>query len=171
MLMVDTTKNTMVYTTWGSRSAKPVQPLVAAKLISKAKRPLLVVGADVIESDVLSKAITMGKKGIQIAATGHSMQGFKGQGVNAKYINIHFLAHYLGDKNWKGLDGQGSYDLVIFLSHKKYYLDQVLSGLKNFTDIKTLAIDKHYFQNADMSFGNLKPEDHLAALDELISNL
>lgn len=60
--MVDTTKNTMMYTTWGTRNAKPVQPLVAAKLISKAKRPLLVVGADVLESDVLSKAIELGKK-------------------------------------------------------------------------------------------------------------
>ncbi|AGB49215.1 CO dehydrogenase/acetyl-CoA synthase complex, epsilon subunit [Methanomethylovorans hollandica DSM 15978] len=169
--MVDTTKNTMIYTTWGTRNAKPVQPLVAAKLISKAKRPLLVVGADVLESDVLSKAIELGKKGMQIAATGHSMQGFKDQDVNAKYINIHFLATYLGDKTWKGLDGLGPYDLLIFLAHKKYYLNQVLSGLKNFTDIKTLAIDRHYFQNADMSFGNLKPDDHLAALDELISNL
>lgn len=169
--MVDTTKNTMIYTTWGARNAKPVQPLVAAKLISKAKRPLLVVGAEALDSDVINKAIAIGKKGLQIAATGHSMQGFKDQEVNAKYVNIHYLAHYLGDKNWKGLDGQGSYDLVIFLGHKKYYVNQVLSGLKNFTDIKTLAIDRHYLQNADMSFGNLKPEDHLAALDELISNL
>jgi len=166
MLMVDTTKNTMVHTTWGTRSAKPVQPLVAAKLISKAKRPLLVVGSEILESDVLSKEIALGKKGLQIAATGHSIQGFKNQEVNAKYINIHFLAHYLSDKNWKGLDGNGSYDLLIFLGHKLYYMDQVLSGIKNFTDIKTLAIDRRYSQNADMSFGNLKPEDHLAALDE-----
>jgi acetyl-CoA decarbonylase/synthase complex subunit epsilon len=116
--MVDTTKNTMIYTTWGARNAKPVQPLVAAKLISKAKRPLLVVGADALDSDMIAKAVELGKKGLQIAATGHSMQGFKGKDVNAKYINIHFLATYLGDKNWKGLDGQGSYDMVIFLDTK-----------------------------------------------------
>ncbi|MGB3907431.1 MAG: CO dehydrogenase/acetyl-CoA synthase complex subunit epsilon [Methanomethylovorans sp.] len=169
--MVDTTKNTTIYTTWGSRSAKPVQPLVAAKLISKAKRPLLVIGADALDSGLIPKAIALGKKGVQIAATGHSMQGLKGHDVNAKYINIHFLATYLCDKDWKGLDGQGSYDLVIFLGHKKYYVNQVLSGLKNFTNIRTLAIDRHYLQNADMSFGNLKTEDHMAALDELISNL
>lgn len=169
--MVDTTKNTLVYTTWGTKTAAPIQPIVAAKLISKSKRPLLVVGSEILDTELLDKAIQLGKKGLHMAATGHSMQGLKDQGLNAKYINIHFLAHYLGDKNWKGLDGQGTYDLLIFFGHKKYYLNQVLSGIKNFTDYKTIALERHYIQNADMSFGNLKPTDQLMALDEVISNL
>lgn len=170
--MVDTTKNTMIYTTWGRKTAKPVNPGVAAKMISKAKRPLLIVGAEILKDEKLTqKAIGIGKKGVPVAATGHSITAFHGKDVSAKYFNIHALAHYLGDKNWKGLDGQGSYDMIVFLGHKKYYLDQVLSGFKNFSDIKTIAIERHFMQNATLSFGNLKPEVHLEALDEFIENL
>jgi acetyl-CoA decarbonylase/synthase complex subunit epsilon len=170
--MVDTTKNTLMYTTWGTKTAKPVNPNVAAKLISKAKRPLLIIGSEIVGNEQLTeKAIGIGKKGVPIAATGHSITAFNGKDVNAKYINVHALAHYLGDKNWKGLDGQGSYDMIVFLGHKKYYLDQVLSGFKNFSDLKTIAIERHFMQNATLSFGNLKPEVHIEALDEFIENL
>ena len=170
--MVDTTKNTKVYTTWGTKIAKPTQPKIAAKLISKAKRPLLLVASEVLEEEILKRAVSIAKKGgVPIAATGSAIKGFVDEDVDAKYINIHSLGAYLGDTEWSGLDGEGQYDLIIILAHKKYYINQVLSGIKNFTDLKTLAIDKHYLQNASMSFGNLKPEAHLEALDELIENL
>ncbi|SFM22501.1 CO dehydrogenase/acetyl-CoA synthase complex subunit epsilon [Methanolobus profundi] len=170
--MVDTTKNTLIYTTSGRKVAKPVNPNVAGKMISKAKRPLLVVGAELLKDEkLIEKAITIAKKGIPVAATGHSITALVDKDIDVKYINIHSLGTFLGDKNWTGLDGQGSYDTVIFLGHKKYYLDQVLSGIKNFTDLKALAIERHFMQNATLSFGNLKPEVHLEALDELIENL
>ncbi|HJH32156.1 MAG TPA: CO dehydrogenase/acetyl-CoA synthase complex subunit epsilon [Methanosarcinaceae archaeon] len=170
--MVDTTRNIKMYTTYGTKSAKPVQPKIAAKMISKAKRPLFVVSSIVLDEDLLKRAIPIANKtGMQIAATGTSIKGFLNEDVKAKYINIHALAAYLGDTGWNGLDGEGHYDLIIVLAHKKYYINQVLSGLKNFTDLTTLSIDRHYLQNASMSFGNLKPETHLEALDELIDNL
>lgn len=170
--MVDTTKNTKMYTTWGTKIAKPTQPKIAAKLISKAKRPLLVVASEVLNEEILKRTITIAKKGgVPIAATGSAIKGFIDEDVDAKYVSIHSLGAYLGDTNWTGLDGKGHYDLIIVLAHKKYYINQVLSGLKNFTDLKTLSIDKHYLQNASMSFGNLSTELHLEALDELIENL
>ena len=170
--MVDTTKNLKMYTTYGTKSAKPVQPKISAKLISKAKRPLLVVASEVLDEEMLKRAITIAKKGgVSVAATGSAIKGFVDEDVNAKYINIHSLGAYLGDTNWTGMDGEGHYDLIIVLGHKKYYVNQVLSGLKNFTDLKTLSIDRYYLQNASMSFGNLEIEAHLEALDELIENL
>lgn len=169
--MVTTTKNTRVYTTWGTKIAKPIQSKVAAKLISKAKRPLLVVGSEVLDDEVLRRAISIARSGVPVAATGHSIKGFVDEGVDARYINIHSLAGYLGDQNWTGMDGKGQYDFIIMLAHKKYYIEQILSGLKNFTDLTTISIDKHYLQNATMSFGNLSDEAHLEALDELIENL
>ena len=121
--MVDAIKNTRVYTTWGTKTARPVQPKVAAKTISKAKRPLMVVGAELLkDKEALNRAVKI-----------------------AKVLDI--------------------------LGHKKYYINQVLSGLKNFTNLKTISIDKHYLQNATMSFGNLDDEKHHEALDELIENL
>ncbi|MDW7731308.1 MAG: CO dehydrogenase/acetyl-CoA synthase complex subunit epsilon [Methanolobus sp.] len=170
--MVDTTKNTQIYTTWGRKTAKPVIPPVAGKMISKAKRPLLVVGSEIVGDEALTeRTIAIAKKGVPVAATGHSITAFNGHDIGAKYINVHALAHYLGDEKWGGLDGQGPYDTIIFLGHKKYYLDQVLSGLKNFTDLKTITIERHFMQNATLSFGNLRPEVHIEALDELIENL
>ena len=170
--MVDTTRNTKLFTTYGVKTSKAITTEVAAKLISKAKRPLLVVGTLSLNPAVLDRAIQIAKaKNIQIAATGSSMPGFVGKDVNAKYINVHALGFYLTDPNWPGLDGNGNYDTIILLGFKKYYINQVLSAVKNFSDVKSISIGKDYVQNATMSFGNLSKEDHLAALDEVINLL
>ncbi|PXF61899.1 MAG: CO dehydrogenase/acetyl-CoA synthase complex subunit epsilon [Candidatus Methanogaster sp.] len=169
--MIDTTKNTRMYTTFGIKSATPLKTGVAAKLISKAKRPLLIVGAGILEDELLKRALSMSVLGIPIAATGDSLKGFVEAEVDASYVNLHSIAQFMADPDWPGLDGCGSYDLAIFLGHKKYYVNQVLSGFKNFIPIKTMAIDRHYIQNANMSFGNLSVKDHLQALDELIESI
>ena len=170
--MVDTTKNTKLFTSYGVKTSKAISTEVAAKLISKAKRPLLVVGTGVLNPEVLDRVVKIAKaKNIPIAATGTSMPGFVDKDVNAKYINLHQLGFYLTDPNWPGLDGNGNYDTVILLGHLKYYVNQVLSATKNFSDVRTISIDKNYIQNATMSFGNLSRADHLAALDEVIDLL
>ncbi|MGB9928878.1 MAG: CO dehydrogenase/acetyl-CoA synthase complex subunit epsilon [Methanosarcina sp.] len=170
--MVDTTKNTKLFTSYGVTTAKATTPEIAAKLISKAKRPLLVVGTQVLDPELMDRAIKISKAtNIPIAATGSSMPGFVDKDVNAKYINLHQLGFYVTDGNWPGLDGDGTYDTLIVLGHIKYYINQVLSGTKNFSNIKSIAIDRNYIQNATMSFGNLSKADHYAALDELINAL
>ncbi|AYK14420.1 MAG: CO dehydrogenase/acetyl-CoA synthase complex subunit epsilon [Methanosarcina flavescens] len=170
--MVDTTKNTKLFTSYGVKTSKAITTEVAAKLISKAKRPLLVVGTGVLDPELLDRAVKIAKaKNIAIAATGTSMPGFVDKDVNAKYINLHQLGFYLTDPNWPGLDGNGNYDTIILLGHKKYYINQVLSATKNFSDVKAISIDRNYIQNATMSFGNLSKADHVAALDEVIDLL
>jgi acetyl-CoA decarbonylase/synthase complex subunit epsilon len=170
--MVDTTKNTKLFTSYGVKTSKAITTDVAGKLISKAKRPLLVVGTGVLDPEVLDRAVKIAKaKNIPIAATGTSMPGFVDKDVNAKYINLHQLGFYLTDPNWPGLDGNGNYDTIVLLGHKKYYINQVLSATKNFSDVKAISIDKNYIQNATMSFGNLSKADHIAALDEVINLL
>jgi acetyl-CoA decarbonylase/synthase complex subunit epsilon len=170
--MVDTTKNTKLFTTYGVKTSRAISTEVAAKLISKAKRPLLVVGTLALNAEVLDRAVKISKaKNIPIAATGSSMHALVGKDVNAKYINVHQLGFYLTDPNWPGLDGNGNYDTIIFLGFKKYYINQVLSAVKNFSDVKSISIGKDYVQNATMSFGNLSREDHIAALDEIIDLL
>ena len=171
--MVDVIKNTQIHCTYGCKSSKAVQPNVAGKMISKAKRPLFIVGSQILkDEELLKRSIEIAKKAdLPVAATGHSMSGLVDQGVNAKYINVHALATYLCDPNWTGLDGKGQYDTIIVLGHFKYYIDQVLSGLKSFSSIKSIAIERQYIQNATMSFGNITPAVHIEALDELIENL
>jgi acetyl-CoA decarbonylase/synthase complex subunit epsilon len=170
--MVDTTKNTKLFTTYGVTTAKTTTPEIAAKLISKAKRPLLVVGTKILDPELLDRVVKISQKTkIPIAATGSSMPGFVDKDVDAKYINLHQLGFYVTDEAWPGLDGKGTYDTIIVLGHIKYYINQVLSGTKNFSKVKAIAIDRNYIQNATMSFGNLSKADHYAALDELIEAL
>ncbi|MHC1753820.1 MAG: CO dehydrogenase/acetyl-CoA synthase complex subunit epsilon [Methanosarcina sp.] len=170
--MVDTTKSTKLFTSYGVTTAKATTPEIAAKLISKAKRPLLVVGTKVLDPELLDRAVKIAQKAnIPIAATGSSMPGFVDKDVDAKYINLHQLGFYVTDEAWPGLDGKGTYDTLIVLGHIKYYINQVLSGTRNFSKVKAIAIDRSYIQNATMSFGNLSKADHYAALDELIEAL
>jgi acetyl-CoA decarbonylase/synthase complex subunit epsilon len=172
MKMVDTTKNTKLFTSYGVKTSRAITTEVAAKLISKAKKPLLVVGTGVLDPEILDRAVKIAKaKNIPVAATGSSMPGFVDKDVNAKYINLHQLGFYLTDPNWPGLDGNGTYDTIVLLGHKKYYINQVLSATKNFSDVKAISIDRNYIQNATMSFGNLSKADHIAALDEVIDLL
>ena len=98
--MVDTTKNTKLFTTYGVKTSRAITTEVAAKLISKAKRPLFIVGTGVLSPEVLARAVKIAQaKNLQIAATGSSMPGFVGKDVNAKYINAHALGFYLTDPN------------------------------------------------------------------------
>lgn len=170
--MVDTTKNTKLFTSYGVTTSKAINPDMAAKMISKAKRPLLVVGTGVLRPEILERAVKIAKKAnLPIAATGSSLNGFLDKDVDAKYINVHQLGFYLTDPAWPGLDGKGNYDTIIVLEFKKYYINQVLSGTKNFSKVKSISIGKDYVQNATMSFGNISREDHFVVLDELIDLL
>ncbi len=171
---IDTTRQAVPFDTGnvpGPKTARPTMPAVAGKMLAKAKRPLLIVGSHVHEKDVLSKAVAIGKTGIQIAAVGNAYTSLGDKGLDVHYANMHALASYLCDPNWKGLDGKGNYDLVAFFGITYYYASQAISALKNFSGIKVISIDKYYHPNADMSFGNLKQDVFIAALDEVIKEL
>jgi acetyl-CoA decarbonylase/synthase complex subunit epsilon len=145
----------------GPETGGVVAPEVIGNYISSSKRPLLVVGSEILRDDFfLDVAIELGKQGIPVAATGHSIKGFieKGYTENVTYYNLHELTNCLRDPNWKGLDGQGNYDFVIFLGILYYYASQMLSCIKNFaTDplIRAVSIDRYYHPNARMGFSNI----------------
>ncbi len=170
----DTTRQAVPFNTGnipGPKTAKAVMPTVAGKMLAKLKRPLLIVGSEVHEKEVLDRVVAIGRNGIQIAAVGDAYASLGDKGLDVHYANLHALASYLCDPEWQGLDGKGSYDLVAFFGITYYYASQAISALKNFSKIKVISIDKYYHPNADMSFGNLKKEVFIAALDEIIANL
>lgn len=172
--VIDTTRQAVPFNTGnipGPKMARAVMPAVPGKMLARAKRPLLIVGSEVHDKDVLARAVAIGKTGIQIAAVGNSYTSLGGKGLDVHYVNMHALASYLCDPNWKGLDGKGNYDLVVFFGITYYYASQAISALKNFSNIKVISIDKYYHPNADMSFGNLKDDVFIAALDEVIKEL
>lgn len=171
---VDTTKNAVPFdraNVPGPRTAKPVKAELAGKLISKAKRPLLVIGTAAGSNGIIETVRAMAEKGIPVAATGSSMAPLVEEGIEATYVNQHALMSYLKDPDWKGFDGNGGYDTAIFLGHTYYYASQLMSVLKNFTDIKVISIDRYYYPNAHHSFGNLKVQDHPKVLEVVLDQL
>ncbi|MFA4936038.1 MAG: CO dehydrogenase/acetyl-CoA synthase complex subunit epsilon [Candidatus Methanoperedens sp.] len=171
---LDTTRQAVPFNTGnipGPKTARAVMPAVSGKMLAKAKRPLLIVGSEVHDKDVLARAVAIGKTGVQIAAVGNAYKSLGDKGLDVHYMNMHALATYLCDPNWKGLDGKGNYDLAVFFGITYYYMSQAISALKNFSNIKVISIDKYYHPNADMSFGNLKKDVFIAALDEVIAQL
>ncbi len=172
--IIDTTRQAVPFDTGnipGPKMARAVMPAVPGKMLARAKRPLLIVGSEVHEKDVLARAIAIGKAGVQIAAVGNAYTSLGDKGLDVHYINMHALASYVCDPGWKGLDGKGNYDLIVFFGITYYYASQAISALKNFSNIKVISIDRYYHPNADMSFGNLKDDVFLAALDEIIKEL
>ncbi len=171
---LDTTKNAVPFDRAnipGPKMAKAIKAEVAGKLISKARRPLLIVGTVGGDDGVIDVVKRMAEKGIPVAATGNSIKRLKEEGIDATYVNLHALVSYLKDPDWKGFDGEGGYETTIFLGHTYYYASQLMSTLKNFTKIKIISIDRHYHPNAQQSFGNLKPDDFLKALDIVVAQL
>ena len=164
----------------GPETGEVVAPEVIGSYISSAKRPLLVVGSEILR-DVffVELAIALGEKGIPIAATGHSIKGFIEQGYteNVQYYNLHELTNCLRDPNWAGLDGKGNYDFVIFFGITYYYASQMLSCIKNFaTDplVRAVSIDRYYHPNARMGFANITPrqeEEYKEMLNRVVRSI
>ncbi len=172
--IIDTTRQAVPFDTGnipGPKMARATMPAVSGKMLARAKRPLLIVGSQVHDEDVLARAVAIGKTGVQIAAVGNAYMSLGDKGLDVHYANMHALASYLCDPAWKGFDGKGNYDLVVFFGITYYYASQAISALKNFSKIKVISIDKYYHPNAYMSFGNLKNDVFLAALDEVIAEL
>jgi acetyl-CoA decarbonylase/synthase complex subunit epsilon len=147
----------------GPEMARVASPEVIGNAIASAKRPLLVVGSEILEDELIDKAIEIGKCGIPIAASGHSIRGFVEKGYeDAKYIELHEFTNYLRDPDWKGMDGEGNYDMVIFFGIIYYYASEMLSCIKNFATsplMRSVSIDRYYHPNARMSFENISPKD------------
>jgi acetyl-CoA decarbonylase/synthase complex subunit epsilon len=148
----------------GPDMGKVTPPEVIGSYISTAKRPLLITGSEILEDDFyVEKAIEIGKKGIPIVATGHGIKGLveKGYTENVYYYNFHDLTNCLRDPDWKGLDGEGNYDMVIVFGVIYYYSSQMLSCLKNFATnplMRIVSIDKYYHPHARMGFTNISPK-------------
>jgi acetyl-CoA decarbonylase/synthase complex subunit epsilon len=155
------------------------KPEVAASMIKRAKRPLLVVGSDSVntktnDGDLIDWAIRLNEKGVvTVAATGHIIREFlkrDAEGVNITPLMN--LGDRLRDPQWRGFDGEGPYDLVVFAG-LPYYLEWlVLSGLKSFAmDLRTISLANSYQPNASWSLGSMHEDEWKEVLDKIVSTL
>jgi acetyl-CoA decarbonylase/synthase complex subunit epsilon len=159
-----------------SREAMAAKPKVISNLINKAKNPVLITGGALLKDEKLvDYAVEFYKKGIPVIATGGSSKPLIEKGVKplAKTYTLHQITQYLLDDEWKGFDGNGSYDVAIFLGFLPYYLSRMLSALKHFSKITTISIDEFYQPHARFSFTNLTKdkEMHYSMIEEVLSGI
>jgi acetyl-CoA decarbonylase/synthase complex subunit epsilon len=164
----------------GPKKAFVIQrPEVASAMIRKAKRPLLVVGSEAPkiktdDGDFIDSVVRMKKAcGLTVAATGHMVGEFSKRGVAGIHsMPLMNLGDRLRDPEWRGLDGEGGYDLVIFVGIPYYMEWLVLSGLKNFAvNLITISLDASYQPNAGWSLGTMPPKRWREVLDKLLTVL
>ena len=152
---------------------------VAASLISKAKRPLLVVGSHSVkietnDGDLIDSAIrTMKNPKVTVVATGHLVGEFRKRGADkANSLSLFVLGKYLIDPEWKGFDGKGPYDTIVFMGFAYYMEWLVESGLKNFAmSLRTISLDRNYQPNAKWSLGWMPEPDWKEAIEIIVSQL
>jgi acetyl-CoA decarbonylase/synthase complex subunit epsilon len=164
----------------GPRKANVIsKPEVAAAMIKKAKRPILVVGHEAAEVKVKDKKLIdymielAQRSNIQVVATAHIVGEFlKRQYKPAGGMPAVDIGNRLADPEWNGLDGKGSYDLALFVGLPYYMEWTILSGLKNFApDLKTLTLDNSYQPNASWSFSNTDAKSWAENLKVIIENV
>jgi acetyl-CoA decarbonylase/synthase complex subunit epsilon len=156
-----------------------LKPAVVVAMIKRAKRPILIVGhlateTDSGNSEMIDYAIRMNKTiGIQVVATAHTIKGFiKKNFQDAIWMSAMDIGNRLKDPLWKGLDGQGLYDLALFMGLPYYMEFVILSGLKHFSqNLKTISLNRFYNPHATWSFPNLKVKDWNESFEKILSTL
>jgi acetyl-CoA decarbonylase/synthase complex subunit epsilon len=156
-----------------------LKPAVVVAMIKRAKRPILIVGHLATEtesenSEMLDYAIRLNKiTRIPVVATAHTINGFiKNDFQDAIWMSAMDIGNRLKDPLWKGFDGQGPYDLALFMGLPYYMEFVILSGLKHFsTNLKTISLNRFYNPHATWSFPNLKIKDWNESFETILNTL
>ena len=155
------------------------KPEVASAMIKRAKRPILIVGHKAAEIELEDKKlidymIELAKKiNIPIVATAHMISEFLKRGYRpAGWMPAVDIGNRLADSEWKGLDGNGAYDLALFVGLPYYMEWTILSGLKHFApNLKTVTLDNVYQPHASWSFPNISLKDWTENLKVIIETV
>ncbi|MHA1264702.1 MAG: CO dehydrogenase/acetyl-CoA synthase complex subunit epsilon [Candidatus Helarchaeota archaeon] len=138
------------------------EPKQLAKILKKANRPLIVVGALANQIEVfdgktlLDLLIELGQK-IPIVATSNISKAFLEKGFKPTAIMTAVnITNRLSDPEWKGLDGKGPYDVIVYTGMTIYLELQMLSRLKHYTNLKTISLERFFIPNASIGLANLK---------------
>ena len=113
------------------------KPEIIAAMVKRAKRPILIVGHKAAEiklgdESLIDYLIRLSKTAnIPIVATAHVVKEFVERGFQPdSWMPIVDIANRLRDPEWMGLDGEGQYDLALFVGIQYYMEWIILSSLK-----------------------------------------
>jgi anaerobic carbon-monoxide dehydrogenase, CODH/ACS complex subunit epsilon len=156
----------------GPKQALLVTPETAEMMLYKAKRPLIIIGPMINNSQAQDLAVKIAYKwDIIIISTGDAFKSLKEKDVASQAFGLVEIVNLLKDPDWKGVHGEGQHDLVIFIGVNYYMGSQGLSTLKHFApNLKTLTLCRFFHTNADASFPNMKEAQWLEYLEKLSEN-
>jgi len=155
------------------------KPEVVAAMLKRAKRPLLVLGHEVVQTELgsenaIDNFIRIAKASkTPVVATAHVFPEFVKRNLKpATWMPAVDIANRLKDPDWKGFDGKGNYDLLL-IAGIPYHMEWViLSGLKHFSpDLKTICLDRFYQPHATWSFANISVRDWYDNLEMIVKLL
>ena len=141
-------------------------------LLKEATNPLILTGAKssnyVIDQTIkLSDALNA-----HVAATGNTIADFREkQFSRCSKEWIAEIVYFMLLPDWKGIDGKGKPDLIIFAGYLTSVLNRFLATLKTFTDCKTLTLDNKYMSNATYSLTPSPKKEWETGLKGLAENL
>lgn len=156
------------------------EPKVMANILKAPKKKVLIIGAESLTWELSGKKVAdyyieIAKKlDCHVVATGHAYKYLKEKLDTSKLWDMSLIniTGRLVDKDWKGLDGEGQYNMAIFGGHIVFYVSQTLSRIKNFSNwVRTIELDKYAHPNARFSLPNFSDDDWKQFLEELIKNL
>ena len=155
------------------------KPEVVAAMMKRAKRPVLIVGHKAAEIELEDKRlidymIELADKGkIPIVATAHMINEFLKRNYKpAGFMPAVDIGNRLTDPEWSGLDGNGPYDMALFVGLPYYMEWTILSGLKHFApNLKTITLDNVYHPHASWSFPNISAKDWMENLKVIIEKI
>ena len=156
-----------------TKKANPIpKPEVAVAMIKKATRPILIAGSYSTDRwmegrqliDFLIDFARASK--VPVVATAHMVGEFLKRGYEpAGFMSAMDIGNRLVDPDWQGLDGEGPYDLAMFVGMPYYMEGLIICGLKHFApNLRTMTLDNLYHAHASWSFPN-------ATLEEWANNL
>ncbi len=153
----------------GPKQALLVTPETAEMMLKKAKRPLMIIGPLIKDSPVFALTAQIAEKwNIPIVSTGDAFKALNEANIESRSYGVVEIVNLLKDPEWKGINGEGQHDLVLFIGVIYYIASQGLSTLKHFAPhLKTLTICKFFHSNADASFPNMNDEEWIRYLEKL----
>ncbi|WP_309492005.1 CO dehydrogenase/acetyl-CoA synthase complex subunit epsilon [Candidatus Hecatella orcuttiae] len=164
----------------GLEQALTLKPEMAAKLLRNAKRPLIVVGGNVLgakgeDVDVVKFVHRLAElTGSPVVVSPGCFRVFRERigDVPLTCMGLEDLVNRMRDENWQGLRGEGNHDLVVFLGGIYFFQSQLLSTLKHFAShLKTLSLDRFYQPNATFSFQTATEDRWKKDLEKILEEL
>ncbi len=140
----------------GPIKAVPIKdPKALATIIKKYKKPIIIVGhliSKVEGMDLVEYIIDLAKTiDADVVVTNTLIRKFHERGFKrATYMPALEIIDRLRDPLWRGIHGDGNYDLAIFIGFQYYYEWLLLSSLKHFAyeRLDTISLGPYFQPNA-----------------------